>query len=188
MFAIDWSFEFLYHEHALCRIIRHEMNDADCKPAISLAALSNEIVESSLASVLESFEQLLRRILTIALRVIADPFPQVGASILKSEFRLPVQLLICTGWVGCQIKHIACTSSNNFILELMADNFAERIDHLKDSAATSRPQIPSSNARLLLSEVVKSSEMTFGEIDHVDIIADGCAVSGFVVLLLLACD
>jgi hypothetical protein len=63
----------------------------------------------------------------------------------------------------------------------VADDLAERVDHLEDGAAASGPQVPGSNAGLLLPEVVQSRQMALGEINDVDVVADRCAVSGFVV-------
>lgn len=102
----------------------------------------------------------------------------VFACIFKSEFGLPLQLLIGTSRVGRQIKHITRSPLHDIVLERVTNDLAESINHLKHGAAASGSQIPGPDARLLLAEVVQRSEMAFGEINYMDVVPDGSSVSG----------
>lgn len=115
------------------------------------------------------------------MRIVANPFPEIFASIFKREFCLPVELLVCACRIGSQIQNIARSSLDDVELERLAGDLAECVNHLKDSAAASRSKVPCSDTRLLLSEVVEGCEMTLGEIDYVDVITNGGTVSGRVV-------
>ena len=100
--------------------------------------------------------------MAVPFRVIANPSPEVFACILEGKLGLPAQLRVGAGRVGSQIQHITCSSAYDLIFEGAPDNFAESVDHLKDSATTSRAQIPGSNSRSLLAEVVECGEMASG--------------------------
>jgi len=119
--------------------------------------------------------------LAVSLGVIANPSPEILTSILKCELGPPAQLLVGTSGIGCQIKNIACSSLNNIVLERVSNDFAEGVDHLEDSAAAARSEIPCSDTGMLLSEVVEGCEMALSEIDYVDVVADCGPVSGGVV-------
>lgn len=146
-------------------------------------------LHSSLLPCLNRLDQSRRGILTISLRVIANPSPEILADILEGEFSLPAQLLIRAGGVRGQVQDIAGSLADDLVFQRVADDLAERVDHLEDGAAASGPQVPGSNAGLLLPEVVQSRQMALGEINDVDVVADRCAVSGFVVFSYpLACS
>jgi hypothetical protein len=119
--------------------------------------------------------------LSVALGVIGHPPPQILARILHSELCLPVQFLVCLGRVGSQIQNITLPSWNHLVGHISTDDLAEGVDNLEDGAATAGPQVPSLDARLLLAEIVQSSKVTFGQINNVDVIANGGTVSGRVI-------
>lgn len=54
----------------------------------------------------------------------------------------------------------------------------EGVDHLEDGAAAAGAEVPGSDSGLGVAEVVQCCEMTLGEIDDVDIVADCGTVSG----------
>lgn len=70
----------------------------------------------------------------------------------------------------------------NFVLELATNDLAEGVDHLKDGAAAAGAQVPSLDTGLVIAEVVQGDEVALGEVDDVDIIADGGTVAGRVVV------
>lgn len=74
---------------------------------------------------------------------------------------------------------------NNFIGKIAANNRAESLDHLKDSAAAPGAEVPGLDARLVVAQVFEGSEMSLGEIDNVDVIADGSAVVRRIVCIKL---
>lgn len=165
-----------------------EINAFSCKSCFQVYMLvhSRDIVKSSTLSLLESLEQLLRRILAIAPRIVANPLPQISASILKRELSLPFQLRICSRRVGCEIQHITSSSANNLILQIVSDNVLECVDHLKDGAAAARSKVPGSDAGILFSEVVQGGQMALCEVDDVDVVSYRGPVSGRVVCNALA--
>jgi hypothetical protein len=109
------------------------------------------------------------------------PPPQIRTCILERELRLPAQLRIRPCRIGCQIQHVARSPPDDFIWQLPSHSITECFDHLEDSAATPRAEVPGSDAGVDISEVVECSEVPFGEINYVDVIADGGTVAGFVV-------
>lgn len=144
-------------------------------------AIHPKVLSLCLRALLDSFEQSRRRVLAVALGIVAYPPPQIIAGIFEGELGLPPQLLVGARWVGGQVKNVACSPRNDFVLELMADDLAESIDHLEDSGPAPRAQVPCSHSGLLLSKVVQGCEMALGEIDDVNVVADGGTVSGGVV-------
>lgn len=119
--------------------------------------------------------------MSVTLRVVGHPPPQILACILHRELCLPVQFLVGPIGVGSQIQNITLSSRNHVVRHVSTDNLAECIDNLEDGAATTGTQVPSLDARLLLAEVVQSSEVTLGKVNDVDVIANGCTVSRRVV-------
>ncbi len=63
----------------------------------------------------------------------------------------------------------------------MADDLLEGVDHLEHGAAASGSEVPGADAGVGFAEVVESREMAVGEIDDVDVVANGGTVSGGVV-------
>mgnify|MGYP006976761522 CR=1 FL=1 len=129
----------------------------------------------------ERSQQLGRRFLPVALRVVLDPAPQIRASILERASRLPLQLLIGQGGIGGQVQDVAVPPADNFIGEIAADNLAEGLDHFEDSAATAGTQVPGADTRLVLSQVVESGQVAVGKVEDVDVITNRSAVARGVV-------
>ena len=119
--------------------------------------------------------------LTVALRVVVDPSPQVLAGLLHGQLRLPVELLVGQRRVCREIEHIALSAAFHLVLQITTDDLAEGIDNLVDGASTARSQIPCLYARLLFAEVIEGEQVTLGKVDDVDVIADGGAIAGRVV-------
>lgn len=128
-------------------------------------------------------KELRGRVLAITLGVVADPAPEILASLLQCLLSLPVELLVGQGWVGSKIENIALASGDNIVGQIAADNMAESLDHLKDGAATAGTEVPGLNTRLVLAEVVEGAQVALGQIDNVDVVADGGTVSRGVVYL-----
>lgn len=57
----------------------------------------------------------------------------------------------------------------------------ESLDDVENRATFSRPEVPSTDARVVIAEVVESDEMTLCEVENVYVVADGGAVVGGVV-------
>lgn len=143
---------------------------------LKLSSLSN----SGLAS-LELLNKLLRRLLPVTLRVVLSPAPQILASILKSELGTPAELGVGTGSVSGKVEDIACTAGSDFVGKVAADGGGEGLDHLVDGAALAGAQVPGADAGVVLAEVVEGCEVAVGEVEDVDVVADGGAVLGVVV-------
>ncbi len=82
---------------------------------------------------------MLGRILSISLRIILHPAPQVNAGILKGEFRLEAELGIGAGGVGREIEHIPRATTDNFVRQFSTHRSAEGSDHLEDRRAFAGP-------------------------------------------------
>lgn len=117
----------------------------------------------------------------VTLGVVLNPAPEVVASLLHGELRLPVELLVGQRGVRGKIEDIALSSGVDLVGEVTADDLAEGLDNLKDGAAAAGTQVPCLDTGLVLTEVVESDEVTAGKVDNVDVVADGGAVSGGVV-------
>lgn len=149
-----------------------------------LNALRRKILSTShlcLLTLLDSLKKLGRGLLAVSLWVVAHPLPQVDTSVLESELSLPAQLGIRAGGIGREVEHVTCSPLNNLVLKLVADDLTEGVDHLEHGAAATGTQVPGSHAGLLLAKVVESCKMTLGEVDDVDVVADGSAVAGRVI-------
>ena len=130
---------------------------------------------------LDGLDQLGGGFLAVALRVVVHPAPEVLAGLLHGELRLPVKLLVGQAGVGSQVEHVTGATVNNLIGKVAADDGAEGLDDLEDGAATAGSQVPGLDAGLVLAEVLKGSKVALGEIDDVDVVTDGSAVTRFVV-------
>ncbi len=122
-----------------------------------------------------------RGLLAVTLRVVADPAPQVLAGLFHGHLRLPLELGVGERGVGRQVKDIALATGDNFVGHLAADNLAKGLDHLKDGATAAGAQVPGLDAGLVLAEILEGSEMALGEVDNVDVVANGSSVVGRVV-------
>lgn len=130
---------------------------------------------------LDGVDNLLRRVLSVALRVVLDPVPQVLASLLHGELRLPIQLLVGQRRVGGEVEDVAVSSGLDLVREVTADNRAEGVDDVEDGAATAGSQVPGLDTGVVLAEVVESDEVTTGQIQDVDVVSDGGTILGVVV-------
>jgi hypothetical protein len=134
----------------------------------------------SLAS-LELLNELLGRLLPVALGVVLGPAPEVLARILKRALGTPAELGVGASSVGGEVEDVACTTGSDFVGEVAADGGREGLDHLVDGAALAGAQVPGADAGVLLAEVVEGGEVAVGEVEDVDVVADGGAVLGVVV-------
>jgi hypothetical protein len=145
-----------------------------CYPSLHLNEASLFKV-SSLSNLgltsLKLLNKLLRRLLPVTLRVVLSPAPQILASILKSVLSTPAKLGVGTSGVGSKVEDIACTARGDFVGQVAADGGGEGLDHLVDGAALAGAQVPGADAGVVLTEV-----------EDVDVVADGGAVFGVVVL------
>ena len=151
-----------------------------CLGSIRLTSFNQHFQPLRLGS-LDSRHQLRRRFLAIALRVIVDPAPQVVASLFHSHLGLPLELLVGKARVGGKVENVALAAGDDFVGQLATDDGAKGLDHFKDGAAATRAQVPRLDTGLVFAEVVEGSEMALGEVDDVDVVADGSAVTGGVV-------
>lgn len=135
---------------------------------------------SSLAS-LELLDELLGRLLPVALRIALGPAPQILASILESELGTPAELGVGAGGVGGKVEDVTCAAGSDFVGKVAADGGGEGLDHLVDGAALAGAQVPGADAGVVLAEVVERCEVAVGEVEDVDVVADGGAVLGVVV-------
>lgn len=131
---------------------------------------------------LQRLEQLRRRVLAVSLGVVADPSPQVLTCILHLQLRLPVQLLVGQAGVGRQVEHITLPPVNNLVVEVSAHDRAERLDHLENGGSPSGAQVPGLHTGLVRPQVVERDKVALGKVAYVDVIADGGAVAGGVVV------
>lgn len=105
---------------------------------------------SSLRSrTLQFFDKFLGRILSVPLRVVLRPPPEISAHRLKGLMRCPSELLVRSSRVGCEIEHITSPTTNNLVRQIAAHSFGEVFDHLEDSGAPASAQIPSTNSGVL---------------------------------------
>ena len=134
----------------------------------------------SLAS-LELLKELLGRVLPVALRVVLGPAPQVLARILERALGTPAELGVGAGGVGGEVEDVACAAGRDFVGQVAADGGREGLDHLVDGATLAGAQVPGADAGVVLAQVVEGGEVAVGEVEDVDVIADGSAVLGVVV-------
>lgn len=87
-----------------------------------------------------------------------------------------MQDFVCEGGVGGKVEDIALAALDNLVGELAADDGAEGVDDFEDGAAAAGAEVNGLDAGLLLAEVVEGNEVALGEVEHVDIVADGGAV------------
>lgn len=119
--------------------------------------------------------------MAVALGVVRDPSPQVLAGLLHRELRLPLQLLVRPRRVGRQVQHVALPAALDLVGEVLADHLAEGVDDLEDGAPAAGAEVPRLHARLIIPQVVQGDQVTFGQVDDVDVVADSRAVSGGIV-------
>ena len=130
---------------------------------------------------LQLIQQLGRRLLTVSLRVIARPAPEILASLLEGMFGLPAELGVSAGRVSGEVKNVTSATGGNLVGHLAADGVGEGGDHLVDGATLSGSQVPGAHTGVIAAEVVEGFEVAVGEIEDVDVVTDGGAVAGVVV-------
>ena len=119
--------------------------------------------------------------MVVALRVVLGPLPQVIAGVLESQLRLPAQLLVCECGVGSQVQDIAGAPLDDLVSKVAANGVAESLDHVEHGGAPAGAQVPRLDARVVLTEVVQGNEVTLGQVQNVNVVANGRAVLGGVV-------
>lgn len=134
---------------------------------------------------LQCLNKLFGRLLSVSLWIVLGPPPQIGAGIFECKLCFPAKLFVGAGRVGSQIENITSSSAYDFIGELAAHGIGEGVDHIVDGAALAGTQVPGTHAGMFGSEVVQGDEVTLGEIENVDVVANGRAVFGIVVYWLL---
>ena len=129
-----------------------------------------------LTILLQLLQQLRWRALPIPLRIILRPPPQILTRVLQRPLRLPPQLLVRLFRVRRQVQHVPGPPSDDFIGQVSAYGGAEGFDHVKDGAAFACAEVPGSDAGMVIAEVVEGDEVALGEVEDVDVVADGGAV------------
>jgi hypothetical protein len=130
---------------------------------------------------LQLLNELLRRLLPVALRVVLGPAPQILARVLERALGTPAELGVGAGGVGGEVEDVACAAGGDFVREVAADGGREGLDHLVDGASLAGAEVPGADAGVVLAEVVERGEVAVGEVEDVDVVADGGAVFGVVV-------
>ena len=130
---------------------------------------------------LERIQQFSGGILPIPLWIVANPFPKIRAGLFHGKFRLPVKDFVCQRRIGGEIEHVSLSSFDDLVREVTTNNGAERLDDLEHGATAPRAQVDGLDAGMLLAEVVEGDEVTLGEVENVDVVSDGGAVSGGVI-------
>ena len=134
-----------------------------------------------LLSSLELLQQLRRGILSVSLGVILRPPPEILARVDQRALCLPAQLLVRARRVRGQVEHVAVAAGSDFVGQIAAHGGAEGLDHLEDRAALAGAQVPGAHAGAVCAQVVEGLEVAVGEVEDVDVVADGGAVVGGVV-------
>lgn len=134
---------------------------------------------------LDSSQQLRRRLLSVSLGVVADPPPEVLAGLFHGELSLPLQLLVGQLGVGSQVQDITGSASNDLVLQVSADDVAESLDDLKDGATTAGTQVPGLDTGLLGAEIVEGLQVASSKIHNVNVVSDGGSVTGGVVCRII---
>ena len=67
------------------------------------------------------------------------------------------------------------------LVQIATDGGGEGLDHLADGAALAGAEVPGADTGVVLTEVVERCEVAVGEVEDVDVVADGGAVLGIVV-------
>jgi hypothetical protein len=144
---------------------------------------------------LDDVQQFGRGVLSVALRVVGDPSPQILACLLNAELRLPAKLLVGEIGLGGEVQDIALSAADNLAVKLgcltlsfagiALNDLSESSHHLLNTGASSRAQVPGLDTGLVLAEVLEGSKVTTGEIEDVDVVTDGCSVMANGVAVLI---
>lgn len=126
-------------------------------------------------------QQFFRRTLPVPLRVILGPSPQIVTCIFQRSLCLPAQFFIGSFRISRQIQHVSCSPTHNLIRQLSTHRMAKSLDDIEDRAPLSRPQVPRSDARMVIAQVIECDEVALREVENVYVVADGGAVVGGIV-------
>ena len=127
-------------------------------------------------------QQFLRRTLPVALGIVLGPAPQVLARLLDAALRLPAQLLIRARRVRRQVQDIARATRHHLVRQVAAHRFPKRLDHVEDRRALAGAEVPGAHARVVRAQVVERDEVALGQVEDVDVVADGGAVVRVVIV------
>lgn len=130
---------------------------------------------------LQSSQQLGRGLLTVTLRVVLGPEPQILAGLLEGALGGPAKLAGSTVGVGSQVQDITGTAGGNLVREVTTDSSGEGTNHFVDGAALTGTQVPGTDTGVVGAKVVQSLQVTVSQVQNVDVITDGSAVVGVVV-------
>lgn len=110
------------------------------------------------------------------MRVVLGPAPEVLAGILESELGTPAELGVGAGGVCGEVEDVSGAAGGDFVGEVAADGGGEGLDHVVDGAAFAGTEVPGADAGLLLAQVVEGDQVAVGQVENVDVVADGSAV------------
>jgi hypothetical protein len=130
---------------------------------------------------LQSLEELSRWLLAVSLRVVLRPQPEILTGLLEGTLSLPAELLAGAAWVGGQVQDVAGTARSNLVGLVLADGRGEGLDHLVHGAAATGSQVPCAHARLVGAQVVEGFQVAVGQVQDVDVVTDGGAITRVVV-------
>jgi hypothetical protein len=65
--------------------------------------------------------------------------------------------------------------------QILPGSFAEGLDHLEHGGPASGTEVPGFNTGILVTQVVERDEVAVGEVEDVDVVANGGAILGGVV-------
>lgn len=89
--------------------------------------------------------------------------------------------MICSGRVGGEIQDVPCTSADDGEGQAAAHCSAESFDHMEDCTAFSCAKVPGADAGVVIAQMLERNEVTLGEVEDVDIVADSGTVRGSVI-------
>lgn len=121
-------------------------------------------------------QQLSRRLLTVTLGVILGPAPEILAGLLEGVFGGPAELGVGAGRVGSQVEDVTGATRGNLVGEVAAHGGGEGLDHLVDGGALAGAEVPGADAGVVLAQVVQGLQVAVGQVEDVDVVADGGAV------------
>ena len=122
----------------------------------------------------------------VSLGVVLRPEPKILAGLLQRALGLPAEFLVGACGVGGQVEDVTGAAGRNFVGEVAADGLGEGADHLVDGATAAGTEVPGADTGVVGAEVVKGLEVAVGQVENVDVVADGGAVVGLVVYFILA--
>ena len=116
-----------------------------------------------------------------SVRIVLLPVPGVAAHILDAVFSLPAQFALGLGGIAVAGGNVARTAGLDAVGHVDAVDLDEGLHHVEHGIAVTGADIVDGDALLALN-ALKSSHMSLGQIDHVDVVAHAGAVGGGVVV------